>query len=202
MILVFLQAKRQRKKGPATPLRWNAVESREGVHLPGGIFSSSGSFGPVVEKSPIEEKQAMAVIWQIPIAGRNNSWNAAVRLFDAMVKLTILYVSGLWALGHMHEIEEIQLLFLKRFLQVPGCMPGYVLRLETGMVALASEIVKRALNYYIKLESMKAGRYPKIMLEKLKALDDTPPATSSRIRTWTAQLISKDYPVRDQLGTL
>lgn len=73
----------------------------------GVLFSSSGFFGPVVEKCLEKVKQALVVIWQILIAGRNNDWNAAVRLFDATVKSTVLDGSGLWALSHMHEMEKI-----------------------------------------------------------------------------------------------
>ena len=66
----------------------------------------------------------MGTIWKPLIATKCNSWNTAVKLFEAIAMATLLYGAGVWGLCYSAEIERIQTDFLKRILSVSRNTPG------------------------------------------------------------------------------
>lgn len=178
-ILVF---NKSGKLGKFKSIKYNGLSLefvRDYTYL-GVVFSASGLFKLTLEKSLLKGKSALGAIWQILTAGRINNWTATLRLYSTMVASTVLYGSGMWALNHMHEVEKIQTLFLKRLLQLPNSTPGYVLRLESGTTRIDRDIVKRALMFWVKVSKMGDTRYPKIMLHRLKNLDSSCPTPDKR----------------------
>ncbi|KAJ8666204.1 hypothetical protein QAD02_007866 [Eretmocerus hayati] len=132
-------------------------------------------------------KIALRSIWRVLNTGNHSNWSATQKLFNATVESTVLYEMGMRGLFHKEQIGEIQTTFLKRLLYLPNCTPGYLLRVETESTSLDVEVIKCALNYWIKLLDMKPNRYPRKMYEKLR---DTP-HDSSKLTSksnWYAQL--------------
>lgn len=90
---------------------------------------------------------AIGTIWKPLLSARSNKCEPAERLFELIVKATLLYGAGIWGLKHLAEIEKVQMDFIKRMLGVPRYTPVYMVRAETGRIKLEVEVmeVKRAL---------------------------------------------------------
>lgn len=152
----------------------------------GITFSSSGTFNFELDRALSKGKSALGTIWHVLCNGNTLNWDAARKLFDSVVCSTVLYSAGVWGLKHVDEIEQIQTVFLKRLLSLPTCTPGYMLRLESGSTHLDSVVVKRSLNYWLKILEMHPDRYPRRMYNKLKDLDHLSPQPNNR--NWVSQL--------------
>ena len=144
----------------------------------GVVFSSSGSFKIATNSAITKGQSALGVIWQILSSRNNSSWWAAKTLFNSVVTSTILYGAKIWGFNHTQEIERIQMMFYKRYLQLTRSTPGYVIRLEIGSSKLECLVLMSALTYWIKLLNLNAGRYPRRMYEKLKLNDNQPQDTT------------------------
>ena len=129
----------------------------------GVTFTKSGTFHTAAKQFITRAKAALGTIWKPLIITRSNRWEPAQKLFDAVVKATLLYNAGTWALNHTETIEKVQVEFIKRMLGVARNTPGYMARLETGRWHLEIAVIKRALGYWKRVESMKDQRFPKML---------------------------------------
>lgn len=178
--------KSNRKKG-TRKIMYNNIEIeevKEYIYL-GVPFTQSGRFYAAAKHFVTRARIAIGTIWKPLINARANKWEPAERLFESVVKATVMYSAGIWGLKHLAEIEKVQTDFIKRMLGVPRYTPGYMARTETGRIKLEVEVMRRALGYWRKISQMKEERFPRRCWEKLKTLDKKAPDIK---RNWVTQI--------------
>ena len=119
-----------------------------------------------LKKAKIACCSTLALIHKIKV----NSWKVYSKLFHSLTQSIIMYMSPVYAIRHLDDIEKIQTMFYERLLNLPQCTPNYAIRLETGESHLAVVVFSAVLNWIIKILQMPLNRYPKISLLKLSAL--------------------------------
>ncbi|UYV83458.1 hypothetical protein LAZ67_23001099 [Cordylochernes scorpioides] len=75
-----------------------------------------------------------------------NSLNAAMRLLDSTVLPHRLYAAPCWALNQVKVVDQVQNIFLRRYLNLPKYTPGFMLRMECGRVSQEVIITKQRLS--------------------------------------------------------
>ncbi|KAL1446760.1 hypothetical protein WDU94_003631 [Cyamophila willieti] len=115
--------------------------------------------------------QALANIRQIMVNSKMNSWGSRIRLYEAVVKVTLLYATEVWALRYSDNIEVTQTKFIRIILCLYNTTPNHYLRLETGIVKLTSAVLQMGLRWWMRVKSMPETRLPKLCLEKLELIE-------------------------------
>ncbi|XP_043287106.1 uncharacterized protein [Venturia canescens] len=169
-VMICQKAGRRKK---IRPIRYQETEIEivDKYTYLGVPFTKSGLYNTACKSFMSKAKIALGTIWGPMITAKVKNWNARIKLFEAVVKSTLLYASNIWGLRHYQELDKIQLQFYKSLLAVPQCTPGYLIRLETGSTTISIGIIKKAMLYIKKILQMKQTRYPKIVLDQLIALD-------------------------------
>lgn len=88
-------------------------------------------------------------------------------MYDAIVIPTLLYASEIWALRYLEKIGKTQVQLIKNILRLPRNTPIYLLRTECGRNHTAVEVLRRTLNWWLKLLQMKNQRVPRIYYNRL-----------------------------------
>ncbi len=96
-----------------------------------------------------------------------------MRLKDSMLLSIPLYASEIWGLNKSEEIEKLQNNFVRRLLHLPFNSPGYLLRMETGMLPTSYHILRRSLCWLNKVREQDDNRLTSICLQELMNLDKT-----------------------------
>ncbi|UYV81374.1 hypothetical protein LAZ67_20000978 [Cordylochernes scorpioides] len=94
---------------------------------------------------------ATNAVWRILSKSRTKSFGAVMKLLDSIVLSTLLYSAQLWATNQIRVVNQIQDIFLRRFLDLPKYTPGYILRTETGRMSLELNITKLILEFWIRI---------------------------------------------------
>ncbi|UYV65519.1 hypothetical protein LAZ67_3004583 [Cordylochernes scorpioides] len=110
---------------------------------------------------------ATNAVWRILSKSRTKSFGAVMKLLDSIVLSTLLYSAKLWATNQIRVVNQIQDIFLRRFLDFPKFTPGYILRTETGRMSLELNITKLILNFWIRILKMDRTRLPYVCLSQL-----------------------------------
>lgn len=152
----------------------------------GVIFTSSGKFVEAANASVKKSLIATHNVKSILRKGRSNSWLEKVKLLDTVVNATVLYGTEIWGLRYANTIERCQIRYIKNILHSPLCTPDYMLRLDSGIDHILTKIWRRALGWWYKLLKLDSKRYPKIVYNRLFALDSTPNNKSEF--NWCTQL--------------
>ncbi|KAL1448382.1 hypothetical protein WDU94_001910 [Cyamophila willieti] len=137
----------------------------------GVVFSSSGCFRLHMEHALSKAKIALANTRQIMVDSRMEAWESRMRLFETIVKVTLLYAGEVWALRYTDEMERCQVQFLKSILCLGFNTPNYYLRLEAGLIKLEHSVVKMALSWYIKVMNKPDDRYTKLCMKRMVELE-------------------------------
>ena len=95
--------------------------------------------------------------------------NSRKVLYDAYTKSTILYGSEVWGLQQEDTLERGQTDFFKQLFFLQRSTPGYVIRQEFGLAKLVLEVVRRAVSWFSKVNSMSKSRLPKLCGDRLAA---------------------------------
>lgn len=183
----LLVCRRSNKKKGTRKIMYSNIaieEVKEYTYL-GIPFTQSGRFYTATKHFVTRTQIAIGTIWKPLLNARSNKWEPAERLFESIVKATLLYGAGIWGLKHSDEIEKVQTYFIKRMLGVPRYTPGYMVRTETGRIKLEVEVMKRALRYWRKITQMREKRFPRRCWEKFKTLDKKIPDIK---RNWVTQI--------------
>ncbi|UYV75585.1 K02A2.6-like [Cordylochernes scorpioides] len=77
-----------------------------------------------------------------------NSLNAAMRLLDSTVLPHMLYAAPCWALNQVKVVDQVQDIFLRRYLNLPKYTSGFMLRMECGRVSQEVIITKQVLRFW------------------------------------------------------
>ncbi|UYV84831.1 hypothetical protein LAZ67_X003647 [Cordylochernes scorpioides] len=95
----------------------------------------------------------------ILIKSKAKSINLSTKLFDTIVRAVLMYAAPLWATEHKDLLDSIQDIFIRRFLNLPGYTPGYLIRLETGRISLS-------------VLNMSSDRLPRICFNRTRELSN------------------------------
>ncbi|UYV78544.1 hypothetical protein LAZ67_16001956 [Cordylochernes scorpioides] len=106
-------------------------------------------------------------VWRILSKSRTKSFGAVIKLLDSIVLSTLLYSAPLWATNQIRVVNQIQDIFLRRFLDLPKYTPGCILRTETGRMSLELNITKLILKFWIRILKMDRTRLPYVCLSQL-----------------------------------
>ena len=98
--------------------------------------------------------------------------NSRKVLYDAYTKSTILYGSEVWGLQQEDTLERGQTDFFKQLFFLQRSTPGYVIRQEFGLAKLVLEVVRRAVSWFSKVNSMSKSRLPRLCLDRQLSLLD------------------------------
>ncbi|UYV64758.1 K02A2.6-like [Cordylochernes scorpioides] len=104
-------------------------------------------------------------VWRILSKSRTKSFGAVMKLLDSIVLSTLL--APLWATNQIGVVNQIQDIFLRRYLDLPKYTPGYILRTETGRMSLELNITKLILNFWIRILKMNRTSLPYVCLSQL-----------------------------------
>lgn len=140
----------------------------------GITFSASGKFLEATNQQILKANMAVGSVSGILITSKSNSWDSKMRLYESIVKSTLLYGAQIWGLHYLEKIETVQIKYLKTLLHCPRSTPNHMLRLETGVSKISTEIWKSCLRWWKKLLSMSNNRYPKQLYNRLYELDQSP----------------------------
>jgi hypothetical protein len=117
-------------------------------------FSSSGLFCNGAEYFIKKGLAAISALWPTLTKISTSLMTIRLRLFDSMVKSVLSYALPVWGLRYLDNIERVQLVFLRRVLLVSRCTPGYMLRLESGLVHLKASLFGIIIKFWIKILKM------------------------------------------------
>lgn len=87
------------------------------------------------------------------------------------MKTTVLYGAEVWGFRYVDEIEKCQSQLLKSIYCLARGTPGYMLRLEMGVVKLSFQVFKQMVEWWLKILAMPESRYPKICYDQLREQD-------------------------------
>lgn len=129
---------------------------------------------------------ASAVVHNILVNLKADSWQSTYTLYRSMLTSTLLYTSSIWGLNYVDDLEKVQTEFFKKYLALPRPTPGYAVRLELGINHVLLDIVKQAISWLIKMLKMENDRLPKICFNRLLHLDNNDYGSS--VFNWVSQL--------------
>ncbi|KAI5714528.1 hypothetical protein M8J77_001206 [Diaphorina citri] len=149
----------------------NQMEITSEYNYLGVLFSSHGVFHKAAEQALSRGRVAVGSVRQILVSSKTDSLDSRVKLFQAIVRSTLLYGSEIWSLRYEATIEKCQTLFYKSVYCLPKNTASYMLRLEMGVVKLFHQAFSQILEWWLKLLNMPEHRYPRICYEELVLLD-------------------------------
>ncbi|KAI5739178.1 hypothetical protein M8J77_015968 [Diaphorina citri] len=138
----------------------------------GVTFSSSGMYNVAAENMLTKTRLAMASVKHMFIKTKVDSWEARLKLYNAIIKATLMYGSEVWGLTQINVMEKGQNEFFKNLLYLARSTPGYMLRRETGVPWIKYHVISQALNWILKLEEMPPHKYPGICYRRLLELHE------------------------------
>lgn len=102
-----------------------------------------------------------------------DSWSGILRMYHSVVVPTLTYTAAIWSLRHLDLMETAQANFVKSLFYLPRSAPGYIIRLETGLVKIRCLILIQALKWISKMLTMENSRLPLICLRRQISLSTT-----------------------------
>ncbi|KAI5729013.1 hypothetical protein M8J77_024205 [Diaphorina citri] len=115
-----------------------------------------------------------------------HSWENKMTLYHAIVKSTLLYAAEVWGSRYQEILEKAQVKYFKTYLFWPRNTPNYIVRRETGVDKLSTNILEKMLKWWVKILQMPEERYPKICFKELKRIEFYNPLATGH--NWAAQL--------------
>lgn len=156
----------------------------------------SASRNPEVISEYFGNKANLASFKTIKILSKmkSDNWDAKIQLLNSFVKSVLLYSGEFWASRCLEEIEKTQTRYFKNLLHLPKNTPGYMIRLETGVLHLSYTVYKMMINYWIKLTQMENHRLPKLAFYQLLNQVETNSRTNWAFHLKTVlQIARKDH---------
>ncbi|UYV73670.1 hypothetical protein LAZ67_11000293 [Cordylochernes scorpioides] len=121
-------------------------------------LTSANSLNKVASHYKGKALAAIGAVWQVLTKSKMNSLNAAMRLLDSTVLPHMLYAAPCWALNQVKVVDQVQNIFLRRYLNLPKYTPGFMLRMECGRVSQEVIITKQVLRFWIQEVAKKSLR--------------------------------------------
>ncbi|KAL1447102.1 hypothetical protein WDU94_003568 [Cyamophila willieti] len=117
----------------------------------GVLFSSHGVFHKAAEQALSKGRIAVGNVRHILVNSKSDTLESRMKLFQAIVRSTLLYGSETWALRYGDIIEKCQTLFLKSIYCLPKNTPSYMVRVEMGVVKLMYFAFSQTLEWWAKI---------------------------------------------------
>ncbi|UYV63334.1 hypothetical protein LAZ67_2003768 [Cordylochernes scorpioides] len=133
-------------------------------------LTSGNSLNKVASHYKGKALAAIGAVWQVLTKSKMNSLNAAMRLLDSTVLPHMLYAAPCWALNQVKVVDQVQNIFLRRYLNLPKYTPGFMLRMECGRVSQEVIIIKQVLRFWVRIMKMEESRLPRACLSHLWTL--------------------------------
>lgn len=137
-------------------------------------LSSHGVFYKAASQAVSKAKMAVSSVKNILINSRLSSHESRMKLYESIVRATLLYGAEIWGNRYEDIIEVTQCQFLKSVFCLSRSTPHYMIRLEFGAVKLSYQVLKQMLGWWFKVLSMPEERYPRICYNQLVATDQLP----------------------------
>ena len=118
----------------------------------GVLFSKNNSFFKTKQHTFIAN-QGKKAVYSLFKKARNmqRPIDLQLELFNKLVKPVLLYGCEIWGLGNIDVIERVQLMFIKRILNLKNNTPNYMVLGELGMMPLKIDIFARIFLYWGKI---------------------------------------------------
>ncbi|KAL1447226.1 hypothetical protein WDU94_000608 [Cyamophila willieti] len=133
----------------------------------GVTFSSSGTYSVAAENMLSKTRAAIATVKHMFIQTKVDSWDARIKLYEAIIRSTLMYGCEVWGVAQLDVMEKAQNEFFKNLLYLAKCTPGYMIRQETGVSPIKLHAIDQILNWIVKLENMACYRYPAMCYKRL-----------------------------------
>ncbi|UYV63384.1 hypothetical protein LAZ67_2003908 [Cordylochernes scorpioides] len=133
-------------------------------------LTSANSLNKVASHYKGKALAAIGAVWQVLTKSKMNSLNAAMRLLDSTVLPHMLYAAPCWALNQVKVVDQVQNIFLRRYLNLPKYTPGFMLRMECVRVSQEVIITKQVLRFWVRIMKMEESRLPRACLSHLWTL--------------------------------
>ncbi|KAL1448341.1 hypothetical protein WDU94_000009 [Cyamophila willieti] len=147
------------------------MEVRNEYNYLGVLFSSHAVFRKAADQAISKGRVAVGNVKKTMCNSKMVSFDSRLKLFNSIVKATLLYGCEIWGSRYEDAIEIVQSQFFKSIYCLPRNTPGYMVRLEMGVVKLSYYVLKQSLLWLYKLLSMPTDRYPRMCFDQLEALD-------------------------------
>jgi len=183
-IMIFKRGGKYRKNSKSFSLNGKTIEIVSQYTYLGITFHASMVFKNTASEMRTKATAAINRIWFTLSKGHSKNLLAANKLFDSIVRATLLYNSHIWGLRYLEVIEKAQSHFLKKYLSLSRISANYLTRLECGRVQLGANVWKQCIQYFVKLSAMPNYRLPKACFDKL--LHSNPTEQSEKFN-WVTQ---------------
>ncbi|UYV75887.1 CLCN3 [Cordylochernes scorpioides] len=127
-------------------------------------LTTAHSLNKVVAYYKGKALEAIGAVWEVLTKSKMNSLNAAMKLFDSTILPHMLYAAPFWALDKLKVVDQVQNIFIRRYLNLPKYTSGFMLRMECGRVSLEVVIIKQILRFWFRIMKMEESRLPRIFL--------------------------------------
>lgn len=145
-------------ESPTFTFRGNEIKITHKYTYLGVEFTSSGRFLAAARDRISKANKAVGTTRQLLYSVNPNTLHPATKLFNSIVKSTLLYASEIWADGYNDMLEPVQAMYFKSILGWSNKTPDYIVRLELSLTKLEVEVLKRKLNWWSKLLKMSVNR--------------------------------------------
>ena len=128
----------------------------------GTAFNYNGRFNKAKAKQVAQAKRALfgliakARKLQLPT-------DIQCHLFDSCIVPVLLYGCEIWGFSDLTQIEQVQNYFCKQILKLPKSTANCMVLGELGRTPLEVQIIKRVLNFWIKLATGKTSKLSSVM---------------------------------------
>lgn len=152
----------------------------------GVLFTSQICFFENPKRSINKASKASAVTNSLWAKTRVHSWENKMTLYQAIVKSTLLYAAEIWSPRYQENLERAQANYFKNYLFWPRNTANYIIRRETGVDKLSTNVLEKILKWWVKILQMPLDRYPKLCFNELKRIEYYEPLNTTH--NWAAQL--------------
>lgn len=182
--LVICKPGRQSKNEKPLTFENNVIETVSSYTYLGIEFANSALGLSAVKQAVHKARIASGAVLSILCRARSDCFMSNVRVFESIVKSTLLSGSPVWSLRYIPLIEAVQSFFFKRILRLPVCTPTYMLHLELNLCPLEITIFALSLEWIIKVLKMDQSRLPSICMRReiYLFLNKTPGMTAKEER--------------------
>lgn len=111
-------------------------------------------------------------IWSLAERKFKNNWKLKMRLFDTMVKGVATYGTEQWGWKGKKEIETLQMKYIRLTMKLKKNTPWHTIRKEMDRRKIATEMVKRAMNFDIKMSKARENTWEKICSEQIRKREE------------------------------
>lgn len=166
-------AKSHRKQSRTLIFDGAPLEYVSSYNYLGIVFSNSGVFLKATDHALAKTRTAIGTVLSTCVRAKIISWEARIKMHDAVIMGTLLYAAHIWGLRYCDSLESCHLSFFKSLFALPRNTPNFAARLELGVDHIKLKLLKLCLNWLFKLKTMPSNRYPSRCFARLCVQNNT-----------------------------